>query len=215
MPLALVSIILPVYNRADLLPRAVESVLRQRYRWWELLIIDDGSTDETRFVAAEYAGLDSRIVYLHQLNQGPSAARNLGLRVSRGSYVGFLDSDDEYLPGHIDARVRFMQHHSRTAFLHGGVHILGSADRQLVPDRFHPERLIPLAECVIGGTFFARKGIIERAGGWRNCYGEDADLFDRIARMVPTRKIEENTYLYHRESGGGRCDTERYAGLRR
>jgi O-antigen biosynthesis protein len=93
-----VSVIVPTYNRADVLPRAIRSVLAQSWTDLELLVVDDGSTDATAEVVARHG--DPRVRYLRQpQNAGVSAARNRGLRAARGDFVAFLDSDDEWLPG--------------------------------------------------------------------------------------------------------------------
>jgi glycosyltransferase involved in cell wall biosynthesis len=90
------SIIIPTYNRADLLGVAIESVLKQTFTDWELLIVDDGSTDNTAEVVKGFA--DARIKYIYQTNAERSAARNNGIAQSTGRYICFLDSDDYYLP---------------------------------------------------------------------------------------------------------------------
>jgi len=91
-----ISIIIPTYNRADLLPQAIDSVLKQTYRNWETMIVDDGSTDETEKVVKKYR--DSRIHYIaHQSNLGSSSARNTGIKKTKGQFIAFLDSDDEWL----------------------------------------------------------------------------------------------------------------------
>jgi glycosyltransferase involved in cell wall biosynthesis len=97
-----VSIIIPAYNYAHYLPSAVESVLAQTHRDLEVLIIDDGSTDDTPHVAARFT--DPRVRTIHQPNAGLSAARNTGLREARHSFVGLLDADDCWEPGFL-ARV--------------------------------------------------------------------------------------------------------------
>lgn len=89
-----VSIVVPTYNRADVLGRAIKSVLSQTLQDWELIIVDDGSTDDTRSVVGEYS--DERIYYLYQENQGANAARMTGVRMARGEYISFLDSDDRF-----------------------------------------------------------------------------------------------------------------------
>ncbi len=89
------SIILPTYNRAHLLSKAIESVLAQTFTDWELVIVDDGSTDNTKELVTAYA--DDRIRYIYQENQERSAARNNGIKQSRGAYICFLDSDDYFL----------------------------------------------------------------------------------------------------------------------
>lgn len=93
----LVSVILPTYNRAHMIPVAIESVLNQSYKNWELIIIDDGSRDNTKSAVATYMERDDRIKYHFQSNGGAGAARNTGLRMAKGDYVTFLDSDDQYL----------------------------------------------------------------------------------------------------------------------
>lgn len=91
-----VSVIMPAYNAAPFISRAIESVLAQTYGDWELLVIDDGSTDGTEQVARSFP--DARLRYVDQTNQGPAAARNLGLANSQGDYVIFLDADDWWDP---------------------------------------------------------------------------------------------------------------------
>lgn len=90
------SIIIPTYNRAHLISKAIESVLAQTFTDWELLIIDDGSKDNTAEVVRSYA--DARIRYIYQDNAERSAARNNGITQSKGEFITFLDSDDYYLP---------------------------------------------------------------------------------------------------------------------
>lgn len=93
------SVIIPVYNRTDLLLRAVGSVLRQEFSDFEIIIVDDGSADDIASIARAFS--DDRISYHRQPNQGASAARNAGIDRARGRYVAFLDSDDTYLPHHL------------------------------------------------------------------------------------------------------------------
>jgi len=94
--LPIVSVILPTYNREKTLPRAIDSVLKQTFQSWELLIWDDGSTDNTHEVVSGYS--DSRIKYFFSENRGVTYARNRAIAVAHGKYQAFLDSDDEWLP---------------------------------------------------------------------------------------------------------------------
>lgn len=98
------SIILPTYNRAQLLPTAINSVIGQEYSNWELIVIDDGSTDNTQMVVKKID--DNRIKYYYQENQERSIARNNGVIKANAPYICFLDSDDYYLPNHLS---RFFQ----------------------------------------------------------------------------------------------------------
>lgn len=98
---SLVSVVIPTYNRAHVIGRAIQSVLNQTYGNFELLIIDDGSTDDTKRIIAGFA--DERIRYLrHETNKGQNPARNTGVREAKGQYIAFLDSDCEWLPEFIE-----------------------------------------------------------------------------------------------------------------
>lgn len=98
----LVSVVLPTWNRAYVLPRAIESVLAQSYPHIELIVVDDGSTDDTATVVTRYG---AGVRYLHRKNGGVAAARNTGLAAVRGEFVALLDSDDEWLPWKIEAQM--------------------------------------------------------------------------------------------------------------
>lgn len=95
------SIIIPTYNRADLLPETIRSVQNQTFMDWECIVVDDGSTDGTRQVVEAIIKSDSRIKYFFQENAERSAARNNGIRNSSGEYICFLDSDDHFLSNHL------------------------------------------------------------------------------------------------------------------
>lgn len=105
----LVSIILPTYNRAEFLPAALDSVFAQSYERWEIVLVDDGSTDDTVEVVRGYD--DPRIRYYHQNNQGVSAARNYGAAQCVGEVFALLDSDDEWLPHKLKAQLEYMCEH--------------------------------------------------------------------------------------------------------
>ncbi len=91
----LVSIIVPIYNTAKYLPACLKSITNQKYQNLQIILVDDGSSDNSGEIADEFAGKDSRIQVIHQKNGGQSAARNMGLRAATGNYISFIDSDDE------------------------------------------------------------------------------------------------------------------------
>jgi glycosyltransferase involved in cell wall biosynthesis len=105
-----VSVIIPTYNRAPFVEEAIRSVLAQDFKDFELVVVDDGSTDGTRQTLKRYA--DSLSV-LHQENRGVSSARNTGIKHSQGAYIAFLDSDDLWLPGKLSTQVAFFEEHSQ------------------------------------------------------------------------------------------------------
>lgn len=104
-----VSIIVPVRNAAVLIGKCIESVLRQKYTGWELLIVNDGSSDETREVALSFAEKDTRINLYDSKGSGVSAARNLGLEHAKGKYITFLDADDMLEPDFLSKAVKIAE----------------------------------------------------------------------------------------------------------
>lgn len=109
MSMPLVSVIVPVYNVAAYLPDCLDSILNQSYTNLEILLIDDGSTDESGEICDSYAQRDSRITVIHKENGGPSDARNAGLKTAVGKYVAFFDSDDTVESGYIEKMLRAIQ----------------------------------------------------------------------------------------------------------
>lgn len=203
-PPPFVSIVLPTYNRAKLLAKAIESVQHQTFADWELLVVDDGSRDAT-FNAADHAfRSDKRCRYHYTTNRGLPMARNIGLMLSRGRYMTFLDSDDEYLPDHLDVRAKYLIEHPEVELLHGGVEVIGP---QTVADKFDPSRQIPISECVVGGTFFIRRDLAERLVGFRDIiYGDDTDFFRRAEEIgAVIHKVDWRTYRYDRTSEDSLC----------
>ncbi len=104
-----VSVIIPAYNAARFLRATIQSVQDQTYPNWELLIVDDGSTDETAAIARAYQAKDERITLISQSNQGVSAARNWGMAQSRGEILAFLDADDQWLPAKLSQHLAQFQ----------------------------------------------------------------------------------------------------------
>lgn len=88
------TVIIPVYNVAAYLAKCIDSVLKQEFKQYEVILIDDGSTDESGTICDKFAEQDKRIVVIHQKNKGLSAARNIGIENAKGEYILFLDSDD-------------------------------------------------------------------------------------------------------------------------
>ncbi len=171
------TVILPTFNRARLIERALRSVLEQTFTDWQLAIVDDGSRDETFSVVEHYVRADPRIQYHFAANQGLAGARNTGARMALGEYMTFLDSDDAYKPEHLSLRATRLAEDPSIDLLHGGVEVIGP---DMVADKRDPSRLIPIADCVIGGTFVVRRSLIDRLGGFRNVYGDDRDFFDDL-----------------------------------
>ena len=109
-----VSVIIPTYNRAHFLPRAIKSVLNQTFQDFELIIVDDGSTDNTKEVVEDFQKQDSRIKYIWQENSGgPAKPKNTGIKNSKGEFLAFLDSDDEWLPEKLEKQLELFEKNKR------------------------------------------------------------------------------------------------------
>lgn len=102
----IVSVIIPTCNRASYLEKAIFSVLEQSFASFELLLVDDGSDDETKEIVKHIK--DKRLKYIYQENQGVAAARNVGLKLAKGKFAAFLDSDDYWMPGKLELQMKFM-----------------------------------------------------------------------------------------------------------
>lgn len=105
----MVSIVMPCYNGENFIKETIDSVLKQTYTNWELLVIDDGSKDDSPSIVNKYASDDSRIKLIKQQNAGSAVARNNGIRHSKGQFLALLDSDDIWLPGFLESQIRFIR----------------------------------------------------------------------------------------------------------
>ncbi len=134
-----VSIILPTYNRESFLPDALASIRAQTFTDWELIVVDDGSTDDTReMVPTQTAGWPQRVRYLYQENQGAYGARNTGLDHARGRYIAFFDSDDQWLPHHLKNCAEALDANPDVDWVYGACRIVDHATGEVVePSTFY------------------------------------------------------------------------------
>jgi glycosyltransferase involved in cell wall biosynthesis len=126
-----ISVIIPTFNRAHYLGEAIDSVLVQTVPVHEIIVIDDGSMDETPNLMAVYG---DRVRYLRQKNQGPSAARNYGMREAAGSWIAFLDSDDLWVPEKIQVQTEFIHKHPDLEFIFGNLSIFDKNRNEEKPE---------------------------------------------------------------------------------
>jgi glycosyltransferase involved in cell wall biosynthesis len=200
----LVSVVIPTYNRASLVLRAIRSVEEQTFTDWEIVLIDDGSTDETAQLIT--AGEFPKVRYFRQENQGVGVARNHGVAQARGFFIAMLDSDDEYLPDHLKSRMRFLQEGEPPLdLLAGGFEIRGRSDT--VVDYFDSTKLVDLRSCIVGGSLIGRREVFVNMGGFnQDPYGEDTDFWQRAEKVFRTRLLDEpRTYILHETPGSLRA----------
>jgi glycosyltransferase involved in cell wall biosynthesis len=117
-----VSVIIPTYNRAEYICETLESVFTQTYPDFEVIIVDDGSTDHTKDVLKPYL---NRVQYIYKNNGGPASARNTGIRASTGKYIAFLDSDDLWMPDKLQVQADFLEAHPEYAMVFSGYEFIG------------------------------------------------------------------------------------------
>jgi glycosyltransferase involved in cell wall biosynthesis len=201
-----ISVIIPTYNRAERLGKAIDSVLNQSHQDFELIIVDDGSDDNTAEVIAGYS---SGIIYLRQDNSGPAAARNRGIEKARYDLLAFLDSDDWYAENKLEAQMEAMQqnpsylisHTQETWYRNGNILNQKVKHRKKSGDIFKQS----LELCAVGmSTVMVRRETFERYGLFDEdlpCC-EDYDLWLRVSAEQEFLLVEEPLTL----KDGGRAD---------
>ena len=185
----LVSVVIPCYNKADFLGEAIESVLRQTYRHFEIIVVDDGSSDNSGAIATRY----SIVHYLYQSNQGPSVARNNGLWASKGNYVVFLDADDRLLPSALDIGVNVLEAHPEYAFVSGHIHLITKDGLYIrtpegsCVETDHYQALLHGNYIWTPAAVMFRRSVFDSIAGYSpvRCGAEDWDLYLRITRSFP------------------------------
>ncbi len=199
MTIPFFSVIICTFQRAHLIERALLSLQQQIEEDWEALIIDDGSTDGTDHIVQRYGEADPRIRYVTKDHEGSAAARNSGIKLARGLFVTFLDSDDEYEPDHLSSRRAMLLAYSMVQLLHGGVRVVGD---EMVIDKDDPTKKIHVNDCIVGGTFVVRRTLFDRVGGFDVVpYAEDTLFYERCTRRgVVIARTDHPTYIYHRDS---------------
>jgi hypothetical protein len=209
----LVSVVIPCCNQAHYLGEAIESVLNQRYPRLELVVVDDGSHDNSSEVAARYPGVRR----VKQPNRGVAAARNHGLAESEGEYVVFLDADDRLLPRALDTGVERLAANPEAAFAAGMPRDIGRGGavireaRQPLVTRDHYLKL--LEECFIwsGSSLVYRREALDAVGGFNEdrVAADDYELYLKLARSFPVICHGEVVTEYRRHGS----NTTRNAGL--
>jgi glycosyltransferase involved in cell wall biosynthesis len=196
---------MPTFNRAGLLERSIISVLNQSFTDWELIVVDDGSTDNTFRIVDGYLQKYEKIKYIKHSNRKTPLATNTGIAASSGRYLTFLGSDDEYKKDHLKLRFDFMEANPAVDLIHGGIEIIG---HPFVKDKYDLTREIHISECVVGGTFFGKRDLFFELGGFRDLrYSDDSDFYERARLNHIIRKVDWPTYIYYRDTPDSICST--------
>jgi len=201
-----VSVIIPTYNRAKLLPAAIQSALDQTFQDLEIIVVDDASPDNTADVVAGFK--DSRIRYVrHSANKGEAGTRNTGLRHVSGDFIAFLDDDDLWLPEKLEKQMRLLESSPpRVGAVYCGFtrverstgNVIGETKPEKRGDIF---RDMVLENCVVGGgsTVLLRKRCLGEVGEFDEeiPFGPDYDMWIRVSQKFQFDFINEPLMIYH------------------
>jgi glycosyltransferase involved in cell wall biosynthesis len=199
----LVSVIIPCYNQAHYLGEAIESVLLQTYPHTEIIVVDDGSIDNTSEVAASYR----QVKLLRQENQGrPAVGRNKGFRASLGEYIVFLDSDDRLVPDALETGLKHLLDYPERAFVSGHARFIDAegtplpTEQRACVERDHYIALLHENYIWTPGTVMFRRSALEEAGCFNPSLtmkgSEDYDLYMRLARNWPVHCHDRQVVEY-------------------
>lgn len=231
-----VSVVIPTYNRANHVARAIKSVLLQTYTDYEIIVVDDGSTDETRSILE---GNFHHITYVYQDNAGPAAARNKGIMLASGKWLAFLDSDDVWLPNKLQMQLSQCLNLNADLCFHdlsilnpGGDNIrswnehvhkrhrsLDSLKTGILLDAY--QRMMAMGHIFLTTTFFAKRAVVNDVGYFKEDLrtSEDVEFFFRLAARYRVAYISEALAVYspgpHRVTDSERIYMDRITAIKR
>ncbi|MGB3651370.1 MAG: glycosyltransferase [Rivularia sp. (in: cyanobacteria)] len=201
-----ISIVIPVYNREDYLKIAIESVLRQTFTDFELIIWDNGSTDRSVEIASQYAEQDKRIKVIAARHQGMTLALKSAFAICSGNYLGWLDSDDILAPSALTETANFLDKHSSSGLVYTDHllidkdnKVLGKGSRCHIP--YSKDRL--LVDYMVFHFRLMRREVFEQAGGINEDSGlvPDYDLCLRLSEITEVHHLKQPLYYYRKHSG--------------
>ncbi len=202
----LVSVIIPTFNRERYIKRALASVLSQTYQSFEIIIIDDGSTDKTNEIISLYLK-DKRIRYIYQQNQGVSIANNNGIKVAIGKYIALLHSDDFWCDDKkLEKQVNFLEGHHDYLLTGGGIIRVKESGKE-VSHILYPETEEQIKKTMLLSCSFASSSVVFRKNAWEITKGfdknlevcEDWDLWLKIGKIGKLYNFQEY-FTYYQES---------------
>ncbi|MEA5258835.1 glycosyltransferase family 2 protein [Arcicella aquatica] len=201
-----ISVLMSVFNTDFVLvKRAIDSVLNQDYQDFELIIIDDGSNNDTHYQVLDYAKIhEDKVVYLRHKNRGQSNAINRGISYSRGEYITILDADDEYKPNHLRACLNEIKGNDLIASTTKT--IVDNENDYYVPDKYNLNRIIHVDDCILFATLFGKKEVFDKLK-FQDIYSADSYFYESAAQRYNVKKVDLRTYIYYRNISSSICST--------
>ncbi|MBI2852131.1 MAG: glycosyltransferase family 2 protein [Chloroflexi bacterium] len=202
-----VSVIIPTYNRASMVKDAIESVLVQTHTDHEIIVVDDGSTDNTREIVASFS---NKVRYVYQQNRGRSNARNHGLRLAQGKYIAFLDDDDMFLPTKLEKQVARLETEPNFGMVYSSA-ICTDERRNEISRRYHANEsgdiyrkiAFYLPVTILLPTVLVRNEVMANVGGFDENMNrfEDTDMWRRIAKRYRILAMPETLTVTRTHAG--------------
>ena len=207
-----VSVLMTVFNTNLIYTkRAIDSVLKQDFQDFELIIIDDGSKENNRESLMDYVEqYEDKITYIRHSNRGQSASVNRGVLYSLGEYITILDSDDEYKPNHLSTCLREIN--GADLICSTTETIVDSDNDYYVPDKNDQTKLIHLDEVIMFGTLFGLKKVFTTID-FKTGFAADSDFYEQATQLFNVKKLDLRTYVYHRNIPNSICATIKKANL--
>jgi glycosyltransferase involved in cell wall biosynthesis len=211
----LVSVVIPAYNAQQFVGQAIDSVLAQTYRQFEIIVVDDGSIDDTRLIVQQFG---SAVRYIYQPNRGLSAARNTAIRNARAEIIALLDADDLWEPEFLTKMVAQLDRHPEAAAVYCGFRYIdahgevkGEPSLKIAPPNRFYETLICKGNWLVPCAVIFRKRLAEEAGLFDESLraSEDADLWTRLSALYPFVGVPEGLAMYRRHDSNMTKDPER------
>ncbi len=212
-----VSIVIPTFNRSHYLKMAIQSVLNQTYQDFEIVVVDDGSTDDTQKVASSFG---DKVLYFYQSNQGSPIARNMGLKLAKGKYLALLDSDDLFLPDRLERGVKALDRMLHIGLVHGEVKVINAQGAIIPEDTAYFQKFyvterkkgssylqILKGNAMFPSTILFRRECLDRAGFFNPNFQprEDYDWYLRLALQDQVDLLEGPAVAFYRRHKTNLC----------
>ena len=206
----LVTIITPTYNRGDLLAETMDSVLSQDYSPIEYIVIDDGSTDNTKEIVKKFQKIKipgKKIIYVQQKNLGETASVNRGLKLAKGKFIGIINSDDPLLPHAVKIMTKYLMNHKDLLVVYPDIKMIDKNSNKINIGHVHEYNYLSMLKnqgCIIGQGAFFRSKVVELTNGRDKSFKFVADFdfwlrlgmygeFARVPRVLATGRVHQNS----------------------